>query len=115
MTAPPFASAGRRWVSVCEAIGAQSVDRLIAAERRLPRGLDSAKLAAAVEYMTEKELLPTGRMPAMQESRRNTRQKPWEKGQPNWMKSREANGRRQERPSQRQQSSNRDRGNRDAR
>lgn len=102
-------------VSVCEALGAQSIDDLIAAERRLPRGLDSAKLAAAVEYMTEKELLPTSCMSAMQESRRNAQQKPWEKGQPNWMKDRKSNDRRQEQPSQSQRSINRDRGNRDAR
>ena len=102
-------------VSVCEALGAQSIDDLIAAESRLPRGLNPAKLAAAVEYIARKELLPTSRMPVIQESRRNTQQKPWEKNQPNWMKDRKLDDRRQEQPSQRQQSSNRDRRNRDAR
>ncbi|MCQ5091311.1 relaxase/mobilization nuclease domain-containing protein [Slackia exigua] len=102
-------------VSVCEALGARSIDDLIAAESRPPRGLNSAKLAAAIEYMTEKELLPTSRMPVIQESRRNAQQKPWEKNQPNWMKDRKSNDRRQEQPSQRQQCDNRDRGNRDAR
>lgn len=102
-------------VSVCEALGAQSVDDLIAAKGRLPRGLNPAKLAAAVEYMTEKELLPTSRMPVIQEPRRSARQKPWEKDQPNWMKDRKSNERRQEQSLQSQQSSNRDRGNRDAR
>ncbi len=102
-------------VSVCEAIGAQSIDDLVAAESRLPRGLDPAKLAAAVEYMTEKELLPTSHMPAIQDSRRNAQQKPWEKNQPSWMKDRKSNERRQEQPSRSQYGGNRDRGNRDAR
>ena len=102
-------------VSVCEAIGAQSIDDFVAAESRLPRGLDPAKLAAAVEYMTEKELLPTSHMPAIQDSRRNAQQKPWEKNQPSWMKDRKSNERRQEQPSRSQYGGNRDRGNRDAR
>ncbi|MCI1810568.1 MAG: relaxase/mobilization nuclease domain-containing protein [Olsenella sp.] len=102
-------------VSVCEALGARSIDDLIAAEGRLPRGLNPVKLAAAVEYMTEKELLPTSRMPATQEPRRSAPQKPWEKEQPDWMRDRKSNDRRHEQPSQSQHSGNRDRGNRDAR
>lgn len=102
-------------VSVCETLGAQSIDDLITAESRLPRGLNPVKLAAAVEYVTEKELLPTSRMPVIQESRRNAPQKPWEKSQPDWMKDRKSNDRRQEQPSQSQRSGNRDRGDRDAR
>lgn len=102
-------------VSVCEALGARSIDDLIAAEGRLPRSLNPVKLAAAVEYMTEKELLPTSRMPATQEPRRSAPQKPWEKEQPDWMRDRKSNDRRHEQPSQSRQSSNRDRGNRDAR
>lgn len=102
-------------VFVCETLGAQSIDDLITAESRLPRGLNPVKLAAAVEYVTEKELLPTSRMPVIQESRRNAPQKPWEKSQPDWMKDRKSNDRRQEQPSQSQRSGNRDRGDRDAR
>lgn len=102
-------------VSVCEALGAQSIDDLVAAESRLPRGLDPAKLAAAVEYMTEKELLPANRMPLTHEPRRSAQQKPWEKNQPDWMKDRKPNERRQEQPSQSQQGGNRDWRNRDAR
>ena len=102
-------------VSVCEALGAQSVEDLTAAESRLPRGLNPAKVAAAVEYMTEKELLPTSRMPLTHEPRRNAQQKPWEKNQPDWMKDRKPNERRPEQPSQSQHSGNRDKGNRDAR
>lgn len=102
-------------VSVCEALGAQSIEDLTAAERRLPRGLNSAALAAAVEYVTEKELLPAGRRPVMQEPRPDTRQKPWEKDKPTWMRDRKPNERRRERSPQSRQSSNRDRGNRDAR
>ena len=102
-------------VSVCEALGARSIDDLIAAEGRFPRSLNPVKLAAAVEYMTEKELLPTSRMPATQEPRRSAPQKPWEKEQPDWMRDRKSNDRRHEQPSQSRQSSNRDRENRDAR
>lgn len=102
-------------VSVCEALGAQSIEDLVAAESRLPRGLDSAKFAAAVEYMAGKELLPTGRKPVIQGPRLDAQQKPWERGQPSWMKGREPNERRQEQSLQGRQSSNRDRGNRDAR
>ncbi len=102
-------------VSVCEALGAQSVDDLVAAESRLPHGLDPAKLAAAVDYMAEKELLPASRRSVMQELRPNARQKPWEKNQPDWMKDRKPNERRQEQPSQSRQSNNRDWRNRDAR
>lgn len=102
-------------VSVCEALGAQSIDDLIAAEGRLPRGLNPVKLAAAVEYMTEKELLPTSRMPLTHEPRRNAQQKPWEKNQPDWMRDRKSNERHQEQPSQSQHSGNRDRGDSDAR
>ena len=102
-------------VSVCEALGAQSIEDLVAAENRLSRGLDSAKFAAAVEYMAGKELLPTGRKPVIQGPRLDAQQKPWERGQPSWMKGREPNERRQEQSLQGRQSSNRDRGNRDAR
>lgn len=102
-------------MSVCEAIGAQSIDDLIAAESRLPRGINPARLAAAVEYMTEKELLPTRRKPVMQGPRPGTRQKPWEKDKPIWMRDRKPNERRQEQASHSQQSNNRKRGDRDAR
>ncbi|RDB55486.1 relaxase [Paraeggerthella hongkongensis] len=102
-------------VSVCEALGAQSIGDLIAAERRLPRGLGPAKFTAAVEYMAGRELLPTSCKPVIHEPRQSPQKKPWEKNQPNWMKDRKSNERRQEQPSQSLQSSNRNRGNRDAR
>jgi hypothetical protein len=102
-------------VSVCKAAGARSIDDLIAVESRLPRGLDPAKVAAAVEYVTEKGLLPAGRRPVMQGPRPDARQKPWEKNQPDWMKDRKPNERRREQPLQSRHSGNRDRGNRDAR
>lgn len=38
-------------MSVCEALGAQSIKDLVAAKNRLPRGLDPAKFTAAVEYI----------------------------------------------------------------
>lgn len=102
-------------VSVCQAVGARSIDDLVAAEGRLPRELDAAKLAAAVEYVSEKALLPASRKPVMRQPLSADQHKPWEEGKPPWMKGTRPEERRQEQLSQRQQGKDRDRGNRDAR
>lgn len=56
-------------VSVCEVVGARSVDDLAHARERLPEGLDAAKAAEAVSYVSEKGLLP--RHDAIRERGRN--------------------------------------------
>ncbi len=95
-------------MSVCEALGAQSIKDLVAAKNRLPRGLDPVKFTTAIEYIAGKELLPASRRSVMQEPRPNAQQKPWEKSQPNWMKDRKTNERHQAQSPQGRQSSNRD-------
>lgn len=102
-------------VSVCEALGARSIDDLVAAESRLPRGLDPAKFAAAVEYMAGKELLPASRRPVTREPRPIDRRRPWEKDRPTWMRDGRPSERDREQPRQSRHGGNRDKGDRDAR
>lgn len=72
-------------VSVCEAVGARSVDDLAYAMGLLQEGVDAAKVAEAVVYVSEKGLLP--RHSAHRAQRHGgTPSKPWEKNRPAWMR-----------------------------
>ena len=94
-------------VSVCEAVGARSVDDLSRAMERLPDGVDAAKTAEAVAYVSEKGLLPRHGAHRAQR-RRDTPEKPWEKGRPGWMRDRDGDTRQQESQVPRKQRDDRD-------
>ncbi|WP_283170681.1 relaxase/mobilization nuclease domain-containing protein [Curtanaerobium respiraculi] len=94
-------------VSVCEAVGARSMDDLAHAMGRLPEGLDAARAAAAVAYVSEKGLLPRhGARGAQRRARAPERS--WEKDRPAWMRNRDGDVRHQEPQAPRKQRENRD-------
>ena len=64
---------------------ARSVDDLSRAMGRLPEGLDAAKAADAVAYVSEKRLLPHNNAHRVQRLG-GAPSKPWEKYQPAWMR-----------------------------
>lgn len=101
-------------VSVYEAVGARSMDDLAHAMDRLPEGLDAARAAEAVAYVSEKGLLPRHGARRVQR-REGAPSKPWEKDQPAWMRSRDGDMRRQESQAPRKQRDDRDRKGGDAR
>ena len=94
-------------VSVCEAMGARSVDDLSRAMAHLPEGVDAAKAAEAMAYVSEKELLPRHSARRVQR-REGAPSKPWEKDQPAWMRGRDGDVQRQEPQAPRKQRDDRD-------
>lgn len=68
-------------VSVCEAVGARSMDDLAHTMGRLPEGLDAARAAEAMACVSEKGLLPRHGARGAQRCARAP-ERPWEKDRP---------------------------------
>lgn len=86
---------------------ARSVDDLSRAMGRLPEGLDAAKAADAVAYVSEKRLLPHNNAHRVQRLG-GAPSKPWEKYQPAWMRGQDGCARQQEPQAPRKQRDDRD-------
>lgn len=83
------------------------MDDLSRAMAHLPEGLDAARVAETVAYVSEKELLPRHSARRVQR-REGAPSKPWEKNQPAWMRSRDGDVRQRESQAPRKQRDDRD-------
>lgn len=102
-------------MAVCETVGARSIEDLKASASDPPKGLDAEKIAAAIEFVSERSLIPAERKPEIQKPVKTVQSKPWEKNRPSWMKPGKETEKNREQAQRHSANRNDERGDRDAR